>query len=82
MNANSKELEIISCGDKIIEDGHVDNVMAKDQCDLKQSITHFSWCNGPTEPCLNMKFDELEDAYACYNAYSRRIGFSIRKSHF
>jgi hypothetical protein len=42
MNTNSKELEIISCGDEIIEDGHVDNVMAKDQCDLKQSTTHFS----------------------------------------
>jgi hypothetical protein len=81
MNINSKELEIIACGDEIIEDGHVDNVMAEDQCDLKQSTVHFSWCNGPTEPYINMEFDELEDAYACYNAYSRRIGFSIRKSH-
>ena len=81
MNTNSKELEIIACGDEIIEDGHVDNVMAEDQCDLKQSTVHFSWCNGPIEPCLKMEFDKLEDAYACYNAYSRQIGFSIRKSH-
>jgi hypothetical protein len=28
-----------------------------------------------------MKFDELEDVPACYNAYARRIGFSIRKNH-
>jgi hypothetical protein len=28
-----------------------------------------------------MEFDELEDAHACYNAYARRVGFSIRKNH-
>jgi hypothetical protein len=55
--------------------------MVEDQNDLKQPIVRLSSCNGPTEPCLSMKFDELEDAHACYNAYARQIGFSIRKNH-
>lgn len=32
-------------------------------------------------PCLNMKFDELEDGHACYNPYARQNGFSIRQNH-
>jgi hypothetical protein len=32
-------------------------------------------------PCLNMKFDELEDGHACYNPYARQDGFSIRQNH-
>jgi hypothetical protein len=80
MSTNRKELEIISCGDDIIGDGHVDNVMVEDRSDLKQCTALFSWSNGPMEPCLSMEFGELEDAYAFYNAYARLIGFSIRKS--
>jgi hypothetical protein len=60
---------------------HAENEMVEDQNDLKQPIVRLSSCNGPTEPCLSMKFDELEDAHACYNAYARQIGFSIRKNH-
>ena len=33
------------------------------------------------EPCLDMVFDDSEDAYACYKAYARRKGFSIRINH-
>jgi hypothetical protein len=73
MSTNSKEFEIISCGDEITKDEHV---VVEDQITLKQPL-----CNGPVEPCLGMEFDELEDAHACYNAYARRVGFSIRKSH-
>ena len=73
MSTNSKEFEIISCGDEIIEDEHV---VVEDQINLKQPL-----CNGLVEPCIGMEFDELEDAHSCYNAYARRVGFSIRKSH-
>jgi hypothetical protein len=73
MSTNSKEFEIISCGDEIIEDEHV---VVEDQINLKQPL-----CNGLVEPCVGMEFDELEDAHACYNAYARRVGFSIRKNH-
>jgi hypothetical protein len=73
ISTNSKEFEIISCGDEIIEDEHV---VVEDQINLKQPL-----CNGPVEPCLGIEFDELEDAHACYNAYARRVGFSICKNH-
>jgi hypothetical protein len=75
MSTNSKEFEIISCGDEIIEDEHADIEMVEDQSNLKQPIVRFSLSNGHVEPCLSMKFDELEDAHA------RHIGFSIRKNH-
>jgi hypothetical protein len=81
MSTNSKEFEIISCGNENIEDEHADNVMVEDQRNLKQPAARFSLFNGHVEPCLGMEFDELEDAHACYNAYARRTGFSIRKSH-
>jgi hypothetical protein len=55
--------------------------MIKDQNDLKQPIASIASFNGPKEPCLDMEFDELKDARACYNAYARRNGFSIRISH-
>jgi hypothetical protein len=48
---------------------------------LKQSTVSFPSCNGPMNPCLNMKFDELEDGHACYNPYARQDGFSIRQNH-
>jgi hypothetical protein len=73
MSTNSKEFKIISCGDEIIEDEHV---VVEDQINLKQPLY-----NSPVEPCLGMEFDELEDAHACYNAYARRVGFSICKNH-
>jgi hypothetical protein len=28
-----------------------------------------------------MKFDDVEDARTCFNAYARRKGFSIRINH-
>ena len=37
---------------------------------LNDSNQHFA-CNRHLEPCLNMVFDKLEDAKACYNAYAR-----------
>jgi hypothetical protein len=61
MSTNSKEFEIISCGDEIIEDEHADIEMVEDQSNLKQPIVRFSLSNGNVEPCLSMKFDELED---------------------
>jgi hypothetical protein len=42
MSTNRKEFEIISCGDDIIGDGHVDNVMVEDRSDLKQSTALIS----------------------------------------
>jgi len=66
---------------EMVEDRHAENEMVEDQNDLKQPIVRLSSFNGPREPCLSMEFDELEDAHACYNAYARRIGFSIRKNH-
>jgi hypothetical protein len=71
MSHSSEELEIISCYNKIIEDGHVENEMAENQNDLKQPTICFSSYNHPMEPCLIMEFDELKDAHACYNAYPR-----------
>ncbi|KAG5548169.1 hypothetical protein RHGRI_013762 [Rhododendron griersonianum] len=35
----------------------------------------------PIEPCKGMIFDDLEDAMACYKAFARKKGFSIRKNH-
>ncbi|XP_059461898.1 protein FAR1-RELATED SEQUENCE 5-like [Corylus avellana] len=81
MSINVEELAKSSCCDDFIEDEHVDKEMIKDQNDFKQPIASFASYNGPKEPCLDMEFDELEDAHACYNAYARRNGFSIRTSH-
>jgi hypothetical protein len=62
---------------EMVEDGHAENEIVEHQNDLKQPIVRLSSFNGPTEPCPSMEFDELEDAHACYNAYTRQIGFSI-----
>jgi hypothetical protein len=67
---------------EMVEDRHAENEMVEDQNDLKQPTVRLSSFNCPTEPCLSMEFDELEDAHACYNAYARRVGFSIRKKSF
>jgi hypothetical protein len=67
---------------EMVEDRHAENEMVKDQNDLKQPTVCLSSFNGLTKPCLSMKFDELEDVHACYNAYARQIGFSIRKKSF
>jgi hypothetical protein len=66
---------------EMVEDRHAKNEIVEYQNDLKQPTVHLFSFNGPTEPCLDMKFDEVEDAHACYNAYARRMGFSIRKNH-
>ena len=81
ISTNSKEFEIISCGDENIEDGYANIVIVEDQSNLKQPTIHFSLSSDHLEPCLNMKFDELEDSRTCYNVYASRIGFSIHKSH-
>lgn len=88
MSKNSEELEIISSSDDFIEDLNAEPEMVEDQNDinlpkndLEQPTVRFSSYNGPLEPCIGMEFDELEDAGACYNAYARRTGFSIRKNH-
>jgi hypothetical protein len=82
MSATCEELEIISCCEDFIENGHVDNRTVEDQNDLKQPIVNSSSYNDPMEPCFSIEFDELEDVHTCYNVYARQNGFSIQKSHY
>ncbi|KAF3949605.1 hypothetical protein CMV_024548 [Castanea mollissima] len=75
----------VQCCDDLVEDlVHVEPEIVEDQNDvdlptndLNQSFAS-KW---PLEPCLDMVFDDSEDAHACYNAYARRKGFSIRINH-
>ena len=85
MSVSNEELEIISLCDDLVEDSvHVELEIVEDQNDvdlptndLNQSFAS-KW---PLEPCLDMVFNDSKDAQACYNAYARRKGFSIRINH-
>uniref|UniRef100_A0A7N2R804 CCHC-type domain-containing protein n=1 Tax=Quercus lobata TaxID=97700 RepID=A0A7N2R804_QUELO len=85
MSVSNEEPEIISLCDDLVEDlVHVEPKIVENQNnvdlpmnDLNQSFAS-KW---PLEPCLDMVFNDLEDAHACYKAYARRKGFSIRINH-
>lgn len=58
--------------------------IVEDQNDVELGLNDLNKppvCDGPLEPCLGMEFEDVEDARACYNAYARRKGFSIRINH-
>jgi hypothetical protein len=71
-------LHLHDVNDEMIEDQNDINLLFND---LKQPTPDLSSFNGPFEPCIGLEFDVVKDACACYNAYARQKGFSIRKSH-
>ena len=81
MSVSNEEPEIISLCEDLVEDlVHAEPEIVENQNDvdlptndLNQSFAS-KW---PLEPCLDMVFNDSEDAHACYKAYARRKGFSI-----
>ncbi|GLT69356.1 hypothetical protein SLA2020_415140 [Shorea laevis] len=65
MSTTGEEIEIISCCDDFIEDGHADNKMVEDQNDLKQPTVSSSSYNGPIEPCLSFVYAIQVDENGC-----------------
>ena len=85
MNVNNEEPKIISLCDDLVEDiVYVEPEIVEDQDDLglpKNDLNQSFASKWPSEPCLDMVFNDSKDAHACYNAYARRKGFSIRINH-
>ncbi|XP_065618500.1 protein FAR1-RELATED SEQUENCE 5-like [Quercus suber] len=80
MSASNEEPETISLYDMVDDELEINEDQNDVDLSLNDSNQPFA-CNRHLEPCLNMVFDKLEDAKACYNAYARRKGFGIRVNH-
>ncbi|XP_050281816.1 protein FAR1-RELATED SEQUENCE 5-like [Quercus robur] len=80
MSASNEEPETISLYDMVDDESEINEDQNDVDLSLNDSNQPFA-CNRHLEPCLNMVFDKLEDAKACYNAYARRKGFGIRVNH-
>ena len=80
MSASNEEPETISLYDMVDDASEINEDQNDVDLSLNESNQYFA-CNRHLEPCLNMVFDKLEDAKACYNAYARRKGFGIRVNH-
>ncbi|XP_030958552.1 protein FAR1-RELATED SEQUENCE 5-like [Quercus lobata] len=80
MSASNEEPETISLYDMVDDESEINEDQNDVDLSLNDSNQPFA-CNRHLEPCLNMVFDKLEDAKACFNAYARRKGFGIRVNH-
>ena len=80
MSASNEKPETISLYDMVEYESEINEDQNDVDLSLNESNQYFA-CNRHLEPCLNMIFDKLEDAKACYNAYVRRKGFVIRVNH-
>ena len=80
MSVNNKELETISLPDMVDDLVHDESEINEDQNNVDLSLDDSNQpfaCNKHSEPRLDMVFENLEAAYAYYNAYARRKGFII-----
>ena len=75
MSVNDEKPEIISFCDDLVEDlVHVEPEIVEDQNDVDlptNDLNQTFASKWPLEPCLDMVFNDLKDAYACYNLYAR-----------
>ena len=70
MSTSNEDPETISLYNIMVDD---ESEINEDQNDVDLSLNDSNQpfaCNRHLEPCLNMVFDRLEDAKACYNAYA------------
>ncbi|KAK7838082.1 protein far1-related sequence 5 [Quercus suber] len=78
MSTSNEEPETISLYDMVEDESEINE--DQNYVDLSLNVLNQPFaCNRHLEPCLNVVFDKLDDAKACYNVYARQKGVS-RKS--
>ncbi|KAF3962494.1 hypothetical protein CMV_012993 [Castanea mollissima] len=75
MSVSNEEPKTISLYDMVEDESEINEDQNDVDLLLNDSNQAFA-CNMNLEPCLNMVFDKLGDAKACYNVYARK-GFVV-----